>query len=74
MRYKRGCKFCIEPKKGIPLWRHEEDVIAEVRSAADSGIRNVGIGGATDVYTYKAEGVVELEYPIPNLIHREGPT
>lgn len=66
VRYKRGCKFCIEPKKGIPLWRHEEDVIAEVESAADSGIRNVRIGGATDVYTYKAEGVVELEYPIPN--------
>ena len=66
VRYKRGCKFCIEPKKGVPLWRDEEDVIAEVESAANAGIRNVRIGGATDVYTYKAEGVVELEYPIPN--------
>ena len=66
VRYKRGCKFCIEPKKGVPLWRDEEDVIAEVESAVNAGIRNVRIGGATDVYTYKAEGVVELEYPIPN--------
>ena len=21
VRYKRGCKFCIEPKKGVPVWR-----------------------------------------------------
>ena len=21
VRYKRGCKFCIEPKKGVPIWR-----------------------------------------------------
>ena len=66
VRYKRGCKFCIEPKKGVPVWRDERDVIEEIRLAADSGVRNVRIGGATDVYTYKAEGVVELEYPVPN--------
>ncbi|MCH1523789.1 MAG: hypothetical protein L7S41_01405, partial [Candidatus Thalassarchaeaceae archaeon] len=24
VRFKRGCKFCIEPKKGVPLWRSEE--------------------------------------------------
>ena len=66
VRYKRGCKFCIEPKKGVPIWREESDVIEEVRIAADSGVRNVRIGGATDVYTYKAEGVVDLEYPIPD--------
>ena len=66
VRYKRGCKFCIEPKKGVPIWREERDVIEEIRIAADSGVRNVRIGGATDVYTYKAEGVVDLEYPIPD--------
>ena len=66
MRYKRGCKFCIEPKKGVPLWREEEDVIAEITTALDNGVRHVRIGGATDIYTYKAEGVVELEYPIPD--------
>ena len=66
VRYKRGCKFCIEPKKGVPLWREEEDVIAEITTALDNGVRHVRIGGATDIYTYKAEGVVELEYPIPD--------
>ncbi|MEE2624989.1 MAG: radical SAM protein [Candidatus Thermoplasmatota archaeon] len=65
VRFKRGCKFCIEPKKGLPLWRKEGDVIDEVTSALDSGVRNVRIGGATDIYTYRADGVEDLEYPIP---------
>ncbi len=66
VRYKRGCKFCIEPKKGVPIWREEADVIAEITAALDHEVRHVRIGGATDIYTYKAEGVVELEYPVPN--------
>ncbi len=66
VRFKRGCKFCIEPKKGVPIWREEAAVIAEITSALDEGVRHVRIGGATDIYTYKAEGVVELEYPVPN--------
>jgi len=66
VRFKRGCKFCIEPKKGIPLWRDENDVIKEINTSIDNGVVNVRIGGATDIYTYRAEGVEELEYPIPN--------
>ncbi len=66
VRFKRGCKFCIEPKKGLPLWRDEDDVLAEITTALDSGVRNVRIGGATDIYTYRAEGVEDLEYPVPN--------
>ena len=66
VRFKRGCKFCIEPKKGIPLWRDENDVIKEINTSIDSGVVNVRIGGATDIYTYRAEGVEDLEYPIPN--------
>ncbi len=66
VRYKRGCKFCIEPKKGVPIWRTPEDIIKEVRLAHDSGVEHVRLGGMTDTYTYMAEGVKELEYPIPN--------
>lgn len=66
VRFKRGCKFCIEPKKGLPLWRDEDDVLTEIATALDSGVRNVRIGGATDIYTYRAEGVEDLEYPIPD--------
>ena len=66
VRFKRGCKFCIEPKKGIPIWRSTDEVISEISSAMDNGVRNVRIGGATDIYSYQAEGVEELEYPIPN--------
>ena len=66
VRYKRGCRFCIEPKKGVPLWRTPHDIITEVTRALDKGVKHIRLGGMTDVYTYMAEGVVELEYPIPN--------
>lgn len=66
VRYKRGCKFCIEPKKGVPIWRSPEDIIAEVGIAHDMGVEHVRLGGMTDTYTYMAEGVVEMEYPRPN--------
>ena len=66
VRYKRGCKFCIEPKKGVPIWRSPEDIIEEVKIAHDMGVEHVRLGGMTDTYTYMADGVVELEYPVPN--------
>ena len=66
VRYKRGCKFCIEPKKGVPIWRTPEDIIQEVKIAHDMGVRHVRLGGMTDTYTYMADGVRELEYPVPN--------
>jgi len=66
VRYKRGCKFCIEPKKGVPIWRSPEDIIKEVKIAHDLGVKHVRLGGMTDTYTYMAEGVKDLEYPIPN--------
>jgi len=66
VRYKRGCKFCIEPKKGIPIWRTPDDIIEEVRRAHDAGVQHVRLGGMTDTYTYMADGVKELEYPVPN--------
>jgi len=66
VRYKQGCKFCIEPKKGVPIWRTPEDIINEVKLAHDNGVKHVRLGGMTDVFTYMAEGVVEMEYPIPN--------
>lgn len=66
VRFKRGCKFCIEPKKGVPIWRTPEDIIQEVKFAHDAGVQHVRLGGMTDTYTYMAEGVKELEYPIPN--------
>ena len=66
VRFKRGCKFCIEPKKGIPIWRTPDDIIREVKLAHDSGVQHVRLGGMTDTYTYMAEGVKDLEYPKPN--------
>lgn len=66
VRFKRGCKFCIEPKKGVPIWRSPEDIIEEVKIAHDNGVEHIRLGGMTDTYTYMAEGVNEMEYPRPN--------
>jgi len=66
VRFKRGCKFCIEPKKGVPIWREPDDIIEEVRIAHEQGVKHVRLGGMTDTYTYMADGVRELEYPVPN--------
>jgi len=66
VRYKQGCKFCIEPKKGVPIWRSPADVIEEVKIALDAGVRHVRLGGMTDTYSYMAEGVTTEEYPIPD--------
>ena len=48
------------------IWRTPEDIIQEVKFAHDAGVQHVRLGGMTDTYTYMAEGVKELEYPIPN--------
>ena len=50
----------------MPIWRTPEDIIQEVKLAHDAGVQHVRLGGMTDTYTYMAEGVKELEYPIPN--------
>ncbi len=65
-RYRRGCRFCIEPKKGVPIWRTPEDIIEEVRIALSQGVQHVRLGGMTDVYTYMADGVTTDEYPTPD--------
>jgi len=51
-----GCKFCIEPLKGKPLFREPADIIAEVSALKKNGVRNVRLGGQTCIVSYKAEG------------------
>ena len=53
-------------EEGVPKWREIDDILGEVRIALDAGVRHVRLGGMTDVYTYRAEGVVEMEYPRPD--------
>ncbi len=66
VRFQRGCRFCIEPKKGAPINRSVGSVIDEVNAALDAGAQHVRLGGATCIYTWQAEGVGELEHPRPN--------
>ena len=60
VRFQRGCRFCIEPKKGAPINRSVGSVIDEVNAALDAGAQHVRLGGATCIYTWQAEGVGEL--------------
>ena len=66
VRFQRGCRFCIEPKKGAPVNRPIRSIIDEVTIALDAGAQHVRLGGATCIYTWHAEGVGELEHPRPN--------
>lgn len=66
VRYANGCMFCIEPKKGLPKWREIEHIVEEVTLALDAGARHVRLGGMTDVYTYRAEGLTDLVHPRPD--------
>ena len=64
VRYKRGCKFCIEPKKACQF-----GVVRDITRKCQSlttWVSKITARGMTDTYTYMAEGVVEMEYPRPN--------
>ena len=62
----KDVNFVLSPRKEFQFFRSPERIIQEVQFALDSGVQNVRLGGMTDTYTYMAEGVTELEYPIPN--------
>ena len=47
-----GCSFCIEPSKGRPLTREPADIIAEAKRLREIGVRNIRIGGQTDIVSY----------------------
>ena len=52
--------------EGTSSLEEEDDVIREINLAVESEAVNIRIGGATDIYTYRAEGVEDIEYPIPD--------
>lgn len=61
-----GCSFCIEPSKGRPLTREPEDILAEARKLKELGVKNVRIGGQTDIISYGAEDD-DSGHPRPNV-------
>jgi len=62
-----GCSFCIEPLYGKPKFRAVEDIIEEVRSLYNTGVRHIRLGRQPDLFTYQSKEVGEQEFPRPNV-------
>ncbi|HUR61070.1 MAG TPA: radical SAM protein [Candidatus Thermoplasmatota archaeon] len=61
-----GCGFCKDAKTK-PWYRHEEDIIEEVRLLHEAGVRHFRLGGQSCFWTYKAIGVGLTDEPKPNV-------
>lgn len=61
-----GCRFCLEPREGKPVWREEEDIVEEVRLLHERGVRNFRLGGQTCFFCYKTRTLGEGDRPRPN--------
>ncbi len=56
VRYRSGgCSFCIEPLKGVPAFRDQDDIFAECRRLRDLGVTNLRLGAQTCILSYKAD-------------------
>jgi radical SAM superfamily enzyme with C-terminal helix-hairpin-helix motif len=61
-----GCSFCIEPLYGLPDFRPIKDIIAEIKSLCDTGVKHFRLGRQPDIFSYLATGIGEDEFPRPN--------
>ncbi len=72
VRYRSGgCSFCVEPLKGAPFFRDEEDIIAECQKLHGLGVRNFRLGAQTCIISYKADlSVGDPPRPNPQAVER----
>ncbi|MES2154034.1 MAG: radical SAM protein [bacterium] len=61
-----GCGFCKDAKTK-PWYRDEEDIIREVQTLYEAGVRHFRLGGQSCFWTYKAIGVGLTDEPKPNV-------
>jgi len=61
-----GGSFCTEPFKGPPVFREEQSIIQEVHSLYKQGIKHFRLGNQPCLFSYKAQGIGEREFPQPN--------
>jgi radical SAM superfamily enzyme with C-terminal helix-hairpin-helix motif len=61
-----GCRFCLEPREGKPLFRDEAGIVEEVRRLHELGVRNFRLGGQTCFFCYKTTTLGEGDRPRPN--------
>lgn len=71
-RYRSGgCSFCIEPTKGAPAIRDEEDIVSECRRLHELGVVNLRLGGQTCILSYKADpSMGDPPRPDPEAVER----
>lgn len=62
-----GCSFCTEPLLGEPVFRSEQDIIAEFKALLKIGCTNFRLGGQSCIFSYKSEGIGETDKPRPNV-------
>lgn len=60
-----GCSFCSEPLYGEPDFRNQKEVLREIKTLYNNGLRHFRIGGQSCTISYMAEGVGEEKVPIP---------
>ena len=65
-----GCSFCVEPAKGAPVVRDEEDIIAECAALHKAGVRNFRLGAQTCIVSYKADMSRDPPRPNPAAVER----
>jgi len=61
-----GCSFCSEPTKGSPSFREIEEIIEEISSLYNTGIRHFRIGNQPCIFSYMANDAGNQEFPKPN--------
>ncbi len=61
-----GCSFCVEPSYGEPKQRQVRNVINEVKSLYEQGIRAFRIGLQADLFTFGSKEMGQEEFPTPN--------
>jgi radical SAM superfamily enzyme with C-terminal helix-hairpin-helix motif len=61
-----GCSFCSETSKGSPDFRPINDVVDEIKSLYNNGIRHLRIGNQPCIFTYMSKEADEKEFPKPN--------
>lgn len=61
-----GCSFCVEPLYGEPQQREVSNILREIESLYDAGIRAFRIGRQADLFTYGSREMGIEEFPQPN--------
>jgi len=61
-----GCSFCSEPAKGLPDFRPIKDIVDEIKSLYENGVKHFRIGNQPCIFSYMAKDSGKEEFPKPN--------